>query len=177
MNRPPSLVLLFLASLLPGCQGSPPADREEPTGPVLFRDVTEEVGLHFVHDPGPLGSYFMPQIVGSGAALFDYDNDGLLDIYLVQNAGPGSKSTNRLFHHEKDGRFRDVSAGSGLDVAGHGMGVAIGDVNNDGLPDVLVTQYGGSRLNTVGTGPRGITWVAGSGRPKAAASGIPCFPF
>jgi hypothetical protein len=146
MNRLLRLASLLLASLLVGCQGTLPTPRDEPAGPLLFRDVTEEVGLDFVHDPGPLGSYFMPQIVGSGAALFDYDNDGLLDIYLVQNAGPGSKSTNRLFHHEKDGRFRDVSAGSGLDIAGHGMGVAVGDVNNDGWPDVFVTQYGGSRL-------------------------------
>jgi hypothetical protein len=88
----------------------------------------------------------MPQIVGSGAALFDFDNDGRLDIYLIHNAGPQSKSTNRLFHQEKDGRFTDVSAGSGLDIAGYGMGVAVGDVNNDGWPDVLLTQYGDSRL-------------------------------
>ena len=92
------------------------------------------------------GDYFMPQIMGSGAALFDFDNDGRLDIYLLQNGGPNSRSTNRLYHQEADGRFKDVSAGSGLDVAGYGMGVAIGDVNNDGWPDVLVTEYGRLRL-------------------------------
>ena len=117
-----------------------------PAGPLLFRDATEEVGLSFVHDAGPVGAHPLPQIIGSGAALFDYDNDGRLDIYLIHNAGPASKSTNRLFHQEKDGRFRDVSAGSGLDIAGYGMGVAVGDINNDGWPDLLVTQYGGSRL-------------------------------
>jgi hypothetical protein len=107
--------------------------------------VTAEVGLHFVHDPGPLGDYFMPQIMGSGAALFDYDNDGRLDIYLVHNGGPkGAK--NQLFHHQPDGTFKDVSAGSGLDVAGYGMGVAIGDVNNDGFADVLLTEYQRIRL-------------------------------
>jgi hypothetical protein len=71
------------------------------------------------------------------AALFDYDNDGRLDLYLVQNGGPDSRSTNRLFHQEPDGRFTDVTAGSGLGVAGYGMGVAVGDVNNDGRPGGL----------------------------------------
>jgi hypothetical protein len=110
-----------------------------------FQDITEESGLHFVHDAGPTGSYFMPQIVGSGLALFDFDKDGRLDIYLVHNGGPNGKK-NQLFHQEKDGTFKDVSAGSGLDVAGFGMGVAVGDVNNDGLPDVLLTEYGRVRL-------------------------------
>jgi hypothetical protein len=109
-------------------------------------DITAESGLNFVHDAGPTGSYFVPQIIGSGAALFDFDNDGRLDIYLIQNGGPKSGSTNRLFRQGADGRFTDVSAGSGLDIAGYGMGVAIGDVNNDGWPDVLVTQFGGARL-------------------------------
>jgi hypothetical protein len=92
------------------------------------------------------GDYFMPQIMGSGAALLDFDNDGRLDLYFLQNGGPNSRSTNRLYHQEADGRFKDVSAGSGLDVAGYGMGVAVGDVNNDGFPDVLVTEYSGLRL-------------------------------
>jgi enediyne biosynthesis protein E4 len=114
--------------------------------PPWFRDVTEEVGLHFVHDAGPVdGAYFMPQIMGSGAALFDFDNDGLLDVYLLHNGGPTGKR-NQLFKQLPGGSFKDVSAGSGLDFAGYCMGVAVGDVNNDGLPDVLVTGYGGARL-------------------------------
>ncbi len=117
-----------------------------PAEPPWFQDVTDEVGLNFRHDSGPTDRYFMPQIVGSGAALFDYDNDGRLDIYLVQNGGPKSGAVNRLFHQRPDGRFDDVSKGSGLDVAGYGMGVAIGDVNNDGLPDVFLTEYGRIRL-------------------------------
>jgi hypothetical protein len=88
----------------------------------------------------------MPQIMGSGAALFDFDNDGRLDIYLLQNSGPDGNSTNRLYHQGPDGRFTDVSKGSGLDISGFNMGVAIADVNNDGWPDVLVTQFGGLRL-------------------------------
>ncbi len=111
-----------------------------------FDDVTSQAGLTFVHDAGEADDYFMPRSMGSGAALFDYDNDGRLDIYLVQNAGPESKSSNQLFHQEADGRFLDVSPGSGLDVASYGMGVAVGDVNNDGWPDVLLTGYGDGRL-------------------------------
>jgi hypothetical protein len=79
-------------------------------------------------------------------ALFDFDNDGLLDVYVVQNAGPQSRSRNRLYRQLPGGQFRDVSTGSGLDVAGYGMGVAVGDVNNDGWLDVLVTEYGRVRL-------------------------------
>jgi hypothetical protein len=105
-------------------------------------DITEQAGLHFLHDAGPLGKYFMPEIVGSGAAFFDFDQDGRIDIYLLQNGGPGSSSCNRLFRQSADGRFTDVTAGSGLDIADRCMGVAIGDVNNDGWPDVFVTGYG-----------------------------------
>jgi hypothetical protein len=116
------------------------------TGPPWFADVTDEVGLDFTHDPGPIdGKYFMPQTVGSGAALFDFDGDGLLDIYLLNNGGPEGRP-NQLYKQKADGTFINVSKGSGLDFSGHCMGVAIGDVNNDGKPDVLVTLYGGVKL-------------------------------
>src|SRR6516165_2031460 len=70
--------------------GADAASKEE-SGPVWFQDVTEEAGLNFVHDAGPVdGKFFMPQILGSGAALFDFDNDGRLDILLLQNGGPHS---------------------------------------------------------------------------------------
>src|SRR5687767_10204512 len=124
---------------------APPPD-EGPGGPPWFADVTAEVGLDFVHDAGPTGHFFMPQIMGSGAALFDFDADGRLDLYLLQSAGPDSPSTNRLYRQGPDGRFTDVSKGSGLDVAGYCTGVAVGDVNNDGRPDVLVTLFGGLKL-------------------------------
>src|SRR6266481_2405940 len=108
------LVLAFgLAAF--GCRREPHPGAK--AGPAWFEDITRKCGLNFVHDVGPLGRFFMPETVGSGAALFDYDNDGRLDIYLLQNAGPKSKSTNRLFHQGADGKFTDVSAGSGLDVA------------------------------------------------------------
>jgi hypothetical protein len=111
---------------------------EAPPGPPWFVDITDEAGINFVHDAGPTGTYSMPQAIGSGAAIFDCDGDGWLDILLLQK--------NKLFRQLPDGRFQDISAGSGLDFAGYNMGVAIGDVNNDGLPDVLITQYDGIRL-------------------------------
>jgi hypothetical protein len=166
-------ILALGAALFLGClpAGRPPADGDAPGEP-WFADVTEQVGLDFVHDAGPLdGRYFMPQSLGSGAALFDYDNDGRLDIYLVQNGGPNGPR-NRLFHQERDGTFKDVSQGSGLDIAGYGMGVAVGDVNNDGRPDVLVTEYGRLRLflnNGDGTF-RDITDEAGLRNPSWGAS-------
>ena len=109
-----------------GCRSSDrPSSLEASDDPPWFVDVSADVGLTFVHDAGPPGRYFMPQIMGSGAALFDFNNDGRLDIYLIQNGGPQSRSTNRLFRQEAGGRFTDVSAGSGLDIAGYGMGVAV----------------------------------------------------
>jgi hypothetical protein len=111
-----------------------------------FEEITDAAGIHFTHEVGATGNYFMPQSVGSGVALFDYDNDGRLDIYFVQNAGPDSAARNALYHQENDGTFADVSKGSGLDVKGYGMGVACGDVNNDGWVDVVVTEFNATRL-------------------------------
>src|SRR5205823_2451560 len=112
------------------------------------------------------------QVIGSGAALFDADGDGRLDILLLQNAGPNSGATHRLYLQTPDGRFRDASRGSGLDVAGYGMGVAIGDVNNDGRPDVLITGYRGVRLfSNLGGGQfREVTREAGLDSPLWATS-------
>lgn len=143
-----ALVIVALAGLQLGCQrtDAPAAAPESIFVPPWFEDATERVGLDFIHEAGPVGDYFMPQQVGSGAALFDFDKDGRLDIYLLQNGGPKSPSTNRLYRQMPDGRFRDVSKGSGLDIAGYNMGVAVGDVNNDGWPDVLVSQYADVKL-------------------------------
>ena len=116
----------------------------------------------------------MPEHIGSGAALFDYDDDGRLDIYLVQCGGTNSGARNQLFHQEDNGTFRNVSSGSGLDVDGVCMGATCGDVNNDGLTDVFLTEYGrvGLFLNHGGgrfedaTAPAGID----NGRWATAAS-------
>ena len=124
----------------------------------LVHDVTSEWGIDFQHSPGEHEqAYFMPQCVGSGAAFFDYDNDGRLDIYLLQNGGPNSGRTNKLYRQQANGTFKDVTMDSGLDVDGFAMGVATGDVNNDGLVDVLVSEYGRTRLfqnRTSGSQPK-----------------------
>ena len=132
-----------------GCNHSPPDDPADspgksPAAPPWFEDVTDAVGLNFKHDCGPTGTFFMPQSMYGGVALFDADGDGRLDILLLQGAGPNTGVGNRLYLQTPDGKFRDASAGSGLDFDGWNVGVAIGDVDNDGRPDVLITQYCGS---------------------------------
>src|SRR6185295_6528407 len=100
------LPILLAGALVLSCQPSVStiSGPEIPAEPEWFVDATSQLGLDFLHDPGkppgPDDILFMPQIMGSGCALFDFDNDGRLDIYLVQNAGPNSHSTNRLYHQE-----------------------------------------------------------------------------
>jgi hypothetical protein len=138
---------VVLGGLLLGCRKSTTSEPESPTAAQWFEDATQQVGLDFVHDVGPRRAeeYHMPQSVGSGAALFDFDGDGRLDLYLLNNGGPSGRP-NQLFRQRPDGTFENVSTGSGLDYSGYCMGVAVGDVNNDGRPDVLVTEEGGVRL-------------------------------
>jgi hypothetical protein len=104
--------------------------------------------------------------------VFDFDNDGRLDVYMVSNGGPRSGSKNRLFRQMPDGTFKDVSAGSGVDVAGFGMGAAVGDFDNDGFPDLLVTEYGRVRLfRNNGNGTfTDVTEKAGLGSPLWSTS-------
>jgi len=156
-----ALAILFAL----GCGGSNDPVDPPVTNGAWFEDVTEKVGLRFQHEAGPLpldDHYFMPQLVGSGAAMLDMNNDGGVAIYLIQNGGP-SGPKNVLFQRQADGTFKDISADSGLDVAGYGMGVAIGDANNDGLPDVLLTERGRIRLFlNLGNGKfRDVTQEAG----------------
>jgi hypothetical protein len=142
------------------------------TGPGWFADVTDAVGIDFVHVTGPVEKYFMPEMMGSGAAILDFDRDGRMDLYLLQMGGPKSPATNRLYRQRPDGTFEDVSKGSGLDIRGHNTCVAVGDVNNDGWPDVVVGQYGGIRLflnNGDGTF-RDATTQAGLSNPGWASA-------
>jgi hypothetical protein len=159
-----------------GCNRTPPSGPAEsaaaPVVPPWFEDVTDAVGLNFTHDCGPTGTYFMPQSMYGGVAFFDADGDGRLDILLLQGAGPNTGVGNRLYLQTPDGKFRDASAGSGLDFDGYNVGVAIGDVDNDGRPDVLITQYTGARLlhNEGGGKFRDITAEAGITNPHWGAS-------
>ncbi len=136
-----------------------------------FEDVTERAGLRFTCATGRLDTFFMPASMGAGGALFDCDGDGRLDIYLVHQAGPGG-TKNQLFRQRADGTFEDVSAASGLDVAGYGTAVAVGDVNNDGRPDVALGEYGRVRLflNEGGGKFREVTQDAGLSNPNWATA-------
>jgi enediyne biosynthesis protein E4 len=114
----------------------------------------------------------MPRQVGSGVALFDFDGDGLLDIYVIQNGGPKGPA-NRLYRQRPDHTFEDVSKGSGLDVAGWGMGVAAGDIDNDGRIDLALFEYGRTRLfRNLGNGRfADVSKASGIANPLWAVSG------
>jgi len=113
-------------------------------------DVTGESGLDFEFDRARGGGYFMPDSLAGGCALFDYDADGDLDVYVVlglfEDGAVHPDGANRLFRQEDDGRFTDVSATSGAAEPGYGMGVAVGDIDNDGDVDLFVTNYGPNAL-------------------------------
>ena len=171
-----SRAILLAATLAAGCsRPAPPADApaaEPPAGPAWFADATDRLGVRFTHDPGPTGQYFMPQSMAAGCAVFDADGDGRMDLLLLQTAGPGSGKTNALYLQNPDGTFRDASAGSGLDFDGHNVGVAVGDGDNDGRPDVLITRYTGARLfrNEGGGRFRDVTAASGVNNPLWGAS-------
>jgi hypothetical protein len=127
--------------------------------PGNFVDTTSASGVHFVGVASHTSKKYLLETMGSGVAVFDYDNDGLLDIFFVNGAplsDPTPKGTipqktsdkdwNRLFHQKKDGTFEDVTERAGLQGVGYGMGAAVGDYDNDGYEDLYVTGYGGNHL-------------------------------
>lgn len=131
----------------PDGPGSPSNDETS-----YFAERAAAVGIDFRHETDPPGSFFMPEIMGSGCALFDFDRDGDLDALLV-NLGAGYATgqrshtvTHRLYEQVAGNRFVDVSEKAAFKSQGLGMGVAIGDVNNDGWPDVYFTSYGPDQL-------------------------------
>ena len=137
-----------------------------------FTDITEEAGVAFVHNNGAYGDKLLPETMGGGVAFFDFDNDGAPDLLFINSTywpwhiPDGSKpTTHALYHNDGKGRFSDVTAGSGLDVSFYGMGVAIGDYDNDGLEDVFITAVGGNHLfHNEGNGKfKDVTAAAGVG--------------
>jgi hypothetical protein len=117
---------------------------------ITFQDITQKAGIHFVHNSGAFGGKYLPETMGPGVAFIDYDNDGWPDIFLVNGMDwPGhvsKRTTPKLYHNNRDGTFTDVTKEAGLDVEMYGIGVAVGDYDNDGYDDLFVTALGQSRL-------------------------------
>ena len=124
------------------------ADR--PTPGFRLVDVTGAAGIAFHHNSGAFGQKYLPETLGAGCAFLDYDGDGWQDILFVNGMDwPGHKrvrSTPRLYRNNRNGTFTDVTRQAGLDVEMYGMGVAVGDYNNDGFPDLFISCVGQSRL-------------------------------
>ncbi len=178
--------LLFVLFSPLSAQNSGPAS-PLPMSPDSFIDVTQLLGINFQYRASHTSKKYLPETMGAGVALFDYDNDGRLDIFLVNGAplaDPTPKGTvpqktdsrywNRLYHQKPDGTFEDVTEKAGLPGVGYGMGVAVGDYDNDGFEDLYVTALGGNKLyrnngNGTFTDVTEKAGVAGSGWSSSAA--------
>ncbi|HXM42921.1 MAG TPA: VCBS repeat-containing protein, partial [Bryobacteraceae bacterium] len=128
----------------------PSRDREGADIGFRFTDVTSSAGIQFRHNSGAFGEKYLPETLGPGCAFLDYDSDGWQDLLLINGMDwPGhvkQRTTMRLYRNNRNGTFTDVTRAAGLDVEMYGMGVAVGDFNNDGFPDIYVTCVGQSRL-------------------------------
>ena len=162
-----SLKLVVIAALLASpallsgqAAAAKPATPSVPSGsPGYFTDIAAKSGVTFTGVAQHTPSKYLLETMGSGTAVFDYDNDGLLDIFFANGAPvidpapkgyipkkSGPADWNRLYHQKKDGTFEDVTEKAGLQGIGYGMGVAVGDFDNDGFEDLYVTAFGGNRL-------------------------------
>ncbi len=146
-------------------------------------DVTASAGIAFRHNNGAFGAKYLPETMGPGCAFLDYDGDGWLDILLVNGTNwpnhRGPRSTMALYRNNRNGTFADVTERAGLAVEMYGMGVAVGDYNNDGFPDLLVTAVGQNRLfRNDGSGRfQDVTEKSGLGGRSAFSTSAMWFDF
>lgn len=135
--------------LATGGPASPTTPRDA-VGAIRLVDVTQAAGIDFRHNSGAFGKKYLPETLGPGCAFFDYDNDGWLDLLLVNGMDwPGHSrepSTMKLYRNNRNGTFADITQAAGLDIEMYGIGAAVGDYDNDGNADLLVTCYGQCRL-------------------------------
>ena len=163
-------MFLCAPALLP-LASQPPRGNEA----VRFTDVTAAAGIHFTHNAGRAGKKWLPETMGPGCAFLDADGDGWLDILLINGkdwSPRGRHTTAALYRNNHDGTFTDITKGSGLDIEIYGIGVAIGDYDNDGRDDVYITAYGGDHLfhNQGGGHFREVTKESGLNNAAFSAS-------
>lgn len=148
--------------------------------PALFEEVTSATsGITWTHVNGRSPDYYLPETTGAGCAFIDYDNDGWMDIYLVNSGScdflqPTPPLRNALYHNNRDGTFTDVTERAGVGGGGYGMGAAVGDYDGDGFSDLYVTQYGRSILyHNNGDGTfTDVTEKAGVAAPGWSSSAV-----
>ncbi len=139
-------------------------------------DVTQSAGIHFRHNTGAYGSMYLPETMGPGCAFLDYDNDGWLDILLINSQDwtghKRQRSTLKLYKNNRNGTFTDVTKAAGLDIELYGLGVAVGDYDNNGFADLYITCVGQSHLfKNTGRGTFiDVTNQAGLGNRSAFSS-------
>ncbi len=177
MRRARLAAVALAAALAPsGAAAAPAAASPVGRSGIVFRDVTAQAGIRFRHNNGAFGKKYLPETMGSGAAVLDYDGDGRLDLFLVNSADwPARRratSLPALYRNLGGGRFKDVTAESGLAHESYGMGVAAGDYDNDGDTDLYLTALGPNRLyRNDGKGRFSeVTKEAGVGHPGFGTS-------
>ena len=135
-----------------------------------FTEVTEPSGIRFKHVNGATGKKLLPETMGGGVAVMDFDRDGRPDLFFTNSRpwpGQPGKATQALYRNNGDGTFEDVSEATGIAIELYAMGVAVGDIDNDGWPDLFVSAVGGNRLfrNVNGKRLEDISEAAGFGKP------------